>query len=177
MNDVPATEAGYMINSVAVDLRLTCSEWGSQKPKLAVTSWDHFSANLELSSSPDKRIDFPLVRGMAYVTGIYHNLTPQFFSQHAFIDIVADSSNGDVYTGHKFKVSMNDQPQTVFMIYALGNQPLSLRKDGNSNLLSTGIYNGPIRVAKLPKREDEQVLDKYSKRWPLSATIRAEADG
>ncbi|KAI8146515.1 endo-1,3(4)-beta-glucanase [Fennellomyces sp. T-0311] len=167
MNNVPPTEAGYMINSVAVDIRFTSSEWSTQKPKVAITSWDHFSANVELSSSLDNRIDFPLVRGMAYITGIYHNLTPQFYTQHAYTQIEADSFKDNVYTGHKFKVSMNDMPTSTFLIYALGDQPLSLRKVNNTNLISTGVYNGPIRVAKLPSREDEKVLDQYHRRWPV----------
>ncbi|KAI9489632.1 endo-1,3(4)-beta-glucanase [Zychaea mexicana] len=183
-NNVPATDAGYMINSVVVDLRMTSSEWkSSTNPTSSVTYWDHFSAHLKLSSSSQQQqqqsIDFPLVRGMAYVTGIYNNLSPQFFTQHAIIRIESDgpSSGQNTYSGHKFKITMNDTPTSTFLIYALGDAPLNLRKDGVQNLVSTQVYNGPIRVAKLPSEQDEQTLDRYKDRWPVSAEIQAESDG
>ncbi|CDS06153.1 hypothetical protein LRAMOSA08681 [Lichtheimia ramosa] len=178
MNDVPYTESGYMINSVVVDLRFTCSEWGlGSKPTQSVTSWDHFSANLELSTAPgdQRRIEFPLVRGMAYVTAIYHNLTPQFFTQHAIIRVEADSHSGNErFMGRKFKISMNDDPTTTFLIYALGDQPLELHRDGTSNLVASRPYNGPIRVAKLPNAGDESTLDNSRGVWPTGGRLRAQ---
>ena len=175
-----------MINSVVVDIRLTCAEWprGSEEPKSSVTYWDHFSAHLKLSSprSAEQYIQFPIVRGMPYVTAEYHNLTPQFFSQHAIIRIDTDGQSQQVgdnglYTGHKIKISMNDTPTSTFLIYALGGQPLTLRMEGFSNLVSTQVYNGVIRVAKVPSDQDESSLDRYKDQWPVSAEIQAESDG
>ncbi|KAI7854348.1 endo-1,3(4)-beta-glucanase [Circinella umbellata] len=185
-NNVPPTKAGYMINSVVVDIRLTCAEWprGSEEPKTSVTYWDHFSAHLKLSSprNDQQYIRFPIVRGMAYVTAEYQNLTPQFFSQHAIIRIDTDGQsqqigNNALYTGRKIKISMNDTPTSTFLIYALGDQPLTLRMEGNSNLVSTQVYNGVIRVAKLPSDQDESSLDRYKDQWPISGEIQAESDG
>ncbi|KAI9321446.1 endo-1,3(4)-beta-glucanase [Dichotomocladium elegans] len=175
MNDIPPTEIGYMINSVVVDIRFTCGEWGNgERPTPRVTSWDHLSANLRLSKgSANQYIDFPIVRGMAYVTGIYHNLTPQFYTQHAITRFEAENVQGDIYSGYKFKVTMNDTPTSTFLIYALGKQPLVLRKANNSNIVATGQYNGPIRIAKLPSPDHEGVLDESHKIWPVGGTIKA----
>ncbi|KAI9245682.1 endo-1,3(4)-beta-glucanase [Phascolomyces articulosus] len=191
-NNVPPTEAGYMINNVVVDLRMTCNEWSrdaiqkeqQKPPKQSVTYWDHFSAHLKLytPSQAEQYIRFPIVRGMAYVTADYHNLTPRFFTQHAIISLDVDGESqriedNAVYTGSKFKISMNDTPTSTFLIYALGNETLTLRKEGTSNLVSTNVYNGIIRVAKLPSDQDESTFDQFKDRWPVSADIQAESNG
>nr|4K3A_A Chain A, glycoside hydrolase family 81 endo-beta-1,3-glucanase [Rhizomucor miehei]4K3A_B Chain B, glycoside hydrolase family 81 endo-beta-1,3-glucanase [Rhizomucor miehei] len=181
-NDVPYTDAGYMINSVVVDLRLTSSEWSDVVPDRQVTDWDHLSANLRLSTPQDSNsyIDFPIVRGMAYITANYNNLTPQFLSQHAIISVEADEKKSDdntsTFSGRKFKITMNDDPTSTFIIYSLGDKPLELRKQDNSNLVASKPYTGVIRVAKLPAPEFETLLDASRAVWPTGGDISARSD-
>ncbi|KAI8391179.1 endo-1,3(4)-beta-glucanase [Radiomyces spectabilis] len=178
MNDVPATQMGFFINGVLTDLRFTSKEWSREKPEPKVTYWDHFGATLRLSSprNPTKRIDFPLARGMPFVTGTYSGLTPHFYSEHGIQQVVAASNNNGTYGGRKFKVTMNDPSHTTFIIYALGG-PLQLRKIGNSKLEATTIYNGVIRVAKLPSPDHERLLDDYFDVWTVGGTITTGTDG
>jgi endo-1,3(4)-beta-glucanase len=177
MNNIPASPAGYIINGVVVDLRITSTEWKNEQPKPLVTSWDLFGANLKLASN-DGSIEFPIARGTPFITSIYNNLTPQFFTQHAIIKITADNDlGGDVYSGYKFKVSFNNSPTGTYIIYVLGNQPLTLRKEGFSNLVSTGVFNGVIQVAKLPDSPgSEAVLDTHKGVWATGASIDTSSD-
>lgn len=177
MNNIPASPAGYIINGVVVDFRITSSEWRNERPTPLVTSWDLFGANLKLSGSGGN-IEFPLARGTPFITSAYNNLTPQFFTQHAIIKISADNDLGsDTYSGYKFKVSFNNSPTSTYIIYILGDKPLTLKKEGFSNLVATGKYNGVIQVAKLPDQPgSEAILDAQNGVWATGATVNTNAD-
>jgi endo-1,3(4)-beta-glucanase len=175
MNNIPPSPAGYIINGVVVDLRMTSKEWRSEVPRPLVTRWDLFGALLKLTSSSGF-VEFPIARGTPFITGIYHNLAPQFYTQHAIINVVADSQMGDTYTGRKFKISFNDNPTSTYLIYALGNAPLTLRKEGLNNLVAEQVYNGPIQVAKLPDAQSESVLDAHRGIWSTGGNINTNSD-
>ncbi|KAI8971084.1 endo-1,3(4)-beta-glucanase [Pilobolus umbonatus] len=171
MNNVPYTPGGYMINGVFVDLRISTVEWGSEKPKQEVTDWNLFGANLKLSSG-NGSVEFPISRGMAYVTSIFDRLTPQFSTQHHIVTIEADKKVDDItYSGHKFKVTYNDDPASTFIIYALGKSPLVLKREGPSNLISQNKYTGPIQVAKLPSPAAESTLDRFKGVWTSGGEV------
>lgn len=174
MNNIPPSPAGYIINGVVVDIRLTAQEW-TKAPSPLVTNWGHFNAHLRLSGGNGK-VEFPLVRGQSFITAAYTGLTPQFFTQHAIISVAADQANGDVYTGKKFKISFNDSPTSTYLIYALDG-PLTLTKQGMNNLVASGKYNGVIQVAKLPSAEGEAILDAHHGVWPTTGTINTSKDG
>ncbi|KAI8057522.1 endo-1,3(4)-beta-glucanase [Gilbertella persicaria] len=177
MNNIPASPAGYMINGVVVDFRITANEWQQTRPKPSVTRWNHLGATLRLSSTPTTYITFPLSRGAAFVTAEYHQLTPHFFTQHAILSVVSDIEQGqDTFTGHKFKVSMNDHPTSTFVIYVLGDQPLRLRKDGMNRLVADTPYEGVIQVAKLPSPEAEAVLDQHHGVWATGGQVKTNSD-
>ncbi|CAM0138853.1 unnamed protein product [Umbelopsis sp. WA50703] len=179
-NNVPETDAGYFINQQKVDLRFTTAEWKKTAPIQNVTSWDMLAANLRLQSPQNAKqfIDFPLVRGMAYVTADYHNLTPQFFSQNAIIEITAANSSNSTFSGRKFKLKFNDTPTTYFVIYVLGKDPLTLRQVDVQNLVADKPYNGIIRAAKLTEDSGcEAILDENVYVWPVGAKVDAYSDG
>ncbi|CAO3669592.1 hypothetical protein G6F70_000589 [Rhizopus microsporus] len=172
MNNVPETPAGYIVNGVVVDFRVTSAEWKDQRPEPLITSWDLFGANIRLQSKSGS-IDFPVARGMSYVTALYNDLTPQFFTQHAILQVSSDMfQSNDTYTGRKFKLSFNDNPTSTFIIYALGKEPLTLKKSGNNNLVAASKYNGPIQVTKLPSKESEIVLDFNRGTWATGGDIK-----
>lgn len=163
-----------MINGVVVDFRITAKEWKTERPKQLVTRWDLFSANIQLHSSSGK-IDFPISRGTAYITSTYHHLTPQFFTQHAVINVEAKRVAEDTYTDTKFKVSFNDNPTNTYIIYAL-NGPITLKKEGMNNLIATNKYTGVIQVAKLPNAESEAVLDAHHGVWVTGGKVKTNKD-
>lgn len=174
MNNVPPSPAGYIINGVVVDIRLTAEEW-TNRPTPLVTNWGHFSANLRLTGG-NGNVNFPLVRGQSFITAEYNNLTPQFFTQHAIISVIADQVNGNTYTGKKFKVSFNDNPTSTYLIYALGDT-LTLTKRDMNNLVASSKYNGIIQITKLPSAQDEAILDAHYGVWPTRGTIDTSSDG
>ncbi|KAI8093936.1 endo-1,3(4)-beta-glucanase, partial [Thamnidium elegans] len=177
MNNIPASPAGYIINGVVVDLRITSKEWKNEKPSTLITKWDLFGANIKLSGNGGS-INFPVARGTPFITSVYKNLTPQFFTQHAIIKITADKELGDnTYSGYKFKISFNNSPTSTYLIYVLGDQPLTLKKDGFSNLIATSSFNGVIQVAKLPDTSgSEEILDAHKGVWSTGGAVDTSAD-
>ncbi|KAI8092572.1 endo-1,3(4)-beta-glucanase [Halteromyces radiatus] len=182
MNNVPGSSAAYMLNQVVVDMRFSCQEWATNRssPTVQVTSWDHFGATVQLISGNNKAqsIEFPLARGMAYVTAHYHALTPHFITQYNILHVDCDEQheqqiNGTstiIYTGTKFKLTLEDPNSSIFIIYAL-DDPLHLVFSGTSGLTTSGPYNGTIRLAKLSNTSDESILDQYYTTWTTGGTV------
>ncbi|KAI8385795.1 endo-1,3(4)-beta-glucanase [Blakeslea trispora] len=173
MNNVPKTDAGYLLNGVVVDLRFTANEWNKVIPKKLITHWNHFGATVRLSSSSNKYIDFPISRGAAFVTANYQQLTPQFFTQHAILDIWSDQGIDDkgLYVGNKFRIKFNDDPTSTFLIYVLGKEPLRLQKDNLNKLTASAKHKGVIQIAKLPSTEAEPVLDDHHGVWATGGQV------
>jgi len=70
-----------------------------------IESFDEFSFKAKLKASNGTgSISFPLVRGMAYVTAIYHDLKPIIFSGHSILKVNGQGiRNGNTYQGKSFK--------------------------------------------------------------------------
>lgn len=188
VNSTTATAmSDYLINGQTVEIRYSCEEWGETKMSnqndnnnitTQVISWDHFGATVRLMSQKDakKYIDFPIARGMAYVTAHYHDLTPHFFTQRAIIHINSDgpkeNQNGNtIYNGKRFTIQFNDKEESVFIIYALDGT-LSLTFAGLSRLVAKKPYNGTIRIAKIPRKEDEPIFDQYKNAWATGGLVK-----
>lgn len=83
----------------------------------------------------------------------------------------------NTYSGFKFKVSFNNNPSSTFIIYVLGEQPLTLKKEGLQNLVASSTFTGVIQIAKLPKAEgSEEVLDAHKGTWATGGTVDTSAD-
>ncbi|KAI8877849.1 glycoside hydrolase family 81 protein [Backusella circina FSU 941] len=176
-NNVPETKAGYMINGVVVDFRVTAKEFEKKQPNQKVSRWDLFGSDVQLESADDPKsyIQFPLSRGMPFVTSKYNNLTPKFFTQHAIIKVEADKTESkDTYSGQKFKLSFNNNPTSTFIVYVLGDKPLTFTKVGLNNFVANSAFTGVIQIAKLPKPEHEALLDKSKGVWATGGKIDAD---
>ncbi|KAI9303130.1 endo-1,3(4)-beta-glucanase, partial [Cunninghamella echinulata] len=184
---IATTMSDYLINGQTVEIRYSCEEWGKTKVSnqnnnnnitTQVISWDHFGATIRLMSQKNakKYIDFPIARGMAYVTAHYHDLTPHFFTQRAIVHINSDGPKEDqngntIYHGKRFKIQFNDKEESIFIIYALDGT-LSLTFAGLSRLVAKKPYNGTIRIAKIPKKEDEPIFDHYKNAWATGGLVK-----
>jgi endo-1,3(4)-beta-glucanase len=129
--------------------------------KMSLDTPTQFSINVNLvPGSGSGTLQLPLVNGMAYVTGIYSDLTPYLTTSGKAIlsyqNYIAPSST-------KYKVGFNDG--TTWLIYAFpstGNT-FSLSQNGNS-LVGNGKFSGYIQIAKIPTGNTaaEALYDAYS---------------
>lgn len=79
-----------------------------------LTSFFRLTLLSDVTAGPN-RIEFPLVRGMPYATGVYTGLTPFLFTGNAILAI-NDQDLPGIVTGNKLRVKLNNE-QTV-LVYA-----------------------------------------------------------
>src|SRR5579862_6629974 len=129
--------------------------------KMTLDTPTQFTLNVNLSpSSGSGSIKMPLVQGMAYITGVYSNLTPYLqTSGRAILSYQKYTSSSST----KYKISFNDG--TTWLIYAFpaSGNTFSFSQSGN-NLVGNGKFNGYIQIAKIPSGDTtaESTYDSYS---------------
>eukprot|EP00002_Diphylleia_rotans_P003838 TRINITY_DN1271_c0_g1_i1.p1 TRINITY_DN1271_c0_g1~~TRINITY_DN1271_c0_g1_i1.p1 ORF type:complete len:733 (-),score=162.35 TRINITY_DN1271_c0_g1_i1:87-2285(-) len=147
-----------------------------------VTAFDMFSANLKMTNSQGS-IDFPLVRGMAYVTALYNRLSPMIFTQHAILSVNGAPTGSAPFVGNKFKVSINNgQTWLIYFINEDGSLPsVSLNyRIGEANyqqLYSNTPFTGIVRVTQLPSDSVESILDAHRSIYPKGANLAVSMTG
>ncbi|RUS29593.1 glycosyl hydrolase family 81-domain-containing protein [Jimgerdemannia flammicorona] len=133
----PRPPCGFYLNPFGVDLKLTATEMSAGAPQRTVTSWDHFSATVQLKATNGGILSLPFVRGMAYATAVYSNLTPQLHSDSTIVSINGQGmSTGSSVTEGRFIVQLNDGAQASYIVYVLnGNLTLKLQDTHNLEVL------------------------------------------
>jgi endo-1,3(4)-beta-glucanase len=172
----------YYYNVVLQNIGLSAVEFGSFVQH-QVEHINEFGAEISFTQGSGS-IRFPIVRGMAYVTAIYDNMTPVIYTQHAFLSINGRTPTGFSETNTKFKIELNNNQKWV--IYSLS--PITFRFE-NNRMIASGVFDGVVRVSQIPfvdSQEAEQVLDSHYKRYvtrgflevfPTSYTLRWESGG
>ncbi|KAG5440511.1 hypothetical protein PCK2_000445 [Pneumocystis canis] len=129
-------------------------------------------------SSENKTMELPLVRGMAYITAIYTNLTPLFTSVVGFRNIQKISSQEHKYS--EYLVTLYDGK--YWLLYAFPNPETSsfdLEIQDGMLKATTGIFNGIIQVTKIPVNnpDAQTVLDASAGTYPKTITLSAYVNG
>ncbi|QSL66570.1 hypothetical protein MERGE_000952 [Pneumocystis wakefieldiae] len=140
-----------------------------------LTSLDQMSVNLIIkpNNSTEKKLEMPLVRGMAYITGIYKDLTPVFTSVVGFQHI----EKKDIDDHYKFKATLYDGKKWLLYVFPEKKSEFNFIIDGVTLKATNGTFNGYIQVAKIPINNDnaETILDAsagtYAKKILLSASV------
>ncbi|ODV63245.1 endo-1,3(4)-beta-glucanase, partial [Ascoidea rubescens DSM 1968] len=119
---------------------------------LSLNSLNHSSVNLNLSlpynsynSNENGNINFPIVQGLGFITGIYNNLTPLLQSTVGFrsIERLGNLSNNI----QKYKIVLfNDIVWSVY-VSNYSNPNFNLTKIDNNNIQSNVLSNCTIQVA------------------------------
>ncbi|KAK4553114.1 endo-1,3-beta glucanase [Recurvomyces mirabilis] len=141
-----------------------------------------FSANVNLlaNSGASPAITFPLVQGMAFVTGLYSDVTPLLESGSVIqtLTYVGTVTNGQTY---KYRAALNDGFNWVIYI----TPSVSGYQTTSFTLLSSGEIQGPsgfagsIQVAKVPggSQDAESVYDASAGAYPTGASISGSVQG
>jgi endo-1,3(4)-beta-glucanase len=133
-----------------------------------LTSSSKLHATLRYGGSTGSSLTIPFVRGMAYATGLYYNLTPKITSAHAIININGQGSQpGRSVTGTKFKIGLNNGQ--TWLLYA--EKSLTLSQTQGNILQATAPFTGYLRLAVLPAANAESMLDNYADAVPMNATV------
>ncbi|KAL1297329.1 hypothetical protein AAFC00_004876 [Neodothiora populina] len=180
----PGDPAGYFINPIGIQSLILSANELNQTTNLTTDSLDAFSVNVNLLPASGKlpAISFPLVQGMAFVTGVYSNATPKIESSVAFLSVAyigAVASNST----YKYQASLGDG--TTWYIYVTTSQagyPVNAFSLVSSYRLQGAVgFNGFIQVAKQPtgnaSSDAQRLYDASAGTYPTSASVSGSVSG
>lgn len=154
-------------------LTLQDLEWGSVKANLFAPGWQ------------TPTISFPLLQGMAFVTGEYHWAKPLIQSSVGIRSIQYDGPMEGNLT-YKYTATLHNNVNWLIYITPHDQWYEAWRFDldpKGSGIIGPSAYNGLIQVAKVPKatspsrRDDEDVYDSAAGAYPLGVNITGSVDG
>ncbi|KAI4139864.1 MAG: hypothetical protein LQ341_004055 [Variospora aurantia] len=177
-NVVPGSPVQYYINPVAIQsIILSAVELGNSTV-LTTDTLGPFSANANLypQAGSSSKITFPLVQGMAFVTGIYSNLQPAIQSSIFF----RSASNAAVSASGIFKYQITLEDGKRWLLYAVPDNGQDPQLTLVSNTLLRGIPNwsGFIQVTKNSAGSSgEYVYDNAAGVYAVGANLTASTFG
>ena len=173
---IPGSPVQYFINPIGIQsIILSAIELGSSTA-LTTNSLGAFSANAVLSPQPasPSHINFPLVQGMGFVTGIYNNLMPAIQSSVFFRTVTQVASPcAGVY---KYQVILEDSKSWIMYVTPGNGQDPGLRQVSNTQIQGLRGWFGTIQVTKNPYGDNgARIFDGSAGVFPTSATISGSA--
>ncbi|KAI8597923.1 endo-1,3-beta-glucanase Engl1 [Dissophora ornata] len=167
----------YYINPFLVSMGLSATEFDAQH-QMTVGDFGEFGCTMELSpvseagnaDSPRAYIRVPIVRGMAFITGMYKGLTPKIFSNILVRTLTRDPrpmSGGWV----KYRFLIEDG--ITWLLYAKSDQGATLAlvmRDQAHTEATSGKFTGVIQIAKLPVGNEAQAESIYDAAVGVYAT-------
>lgn len=175
---IPGAPIQYFINPIGIQsLILSAIELG---PATTLTTrlLEAFSCNAVLSPQSDSSssITFPLVQGMAFVTGIYSNLMPAIQSSVFFrtVALVTPPRKG-VF---KYNITLEDSKSWLLYAVPKNGQDPQLKLMSNTLLQGLRGWSGTIQVAKNPAgSHGESIYDGSAGVFPTAAAISGSVSG
>ncbi|KAK1573664.1 family 81 glycosyl hydrolase [Colletotrichum navitas] len=142
-----------------------------------------FSVNVNLAPAKSAKpvISFPLVQGMAFVTGVYSHATVLIQSQKQFSNITGLrlGSNGTSTAVYGWSARLNDG--STWMIYLSPREPSqrpTLKLVDKRRLLGPSGFNGTVQVAKNPQgAAGVEIFNKAAGAYPAGAAISGFVSG
>ena len=184
----PKKDAVYAILWDPVnDMQLSAMEFFAQgvKPSYFLKEQSALSTTLGMTADGNinnpQNITAPLVRGSAYITMIYANLTPVITLDGAGLISVNDLPPGSpLPESNKFKIT--DALNNTWIVYFQNTVKLNWRQthQGNNSLQLEKPYTGWMRLALLNdklNKNDEATLDKFSPTIPTGGDVNYQVNG
>lgn len=172
---IPGSPSSYFINPLGIQsVILSAAELG---PDTALTTSNLAVMSADATLAPflgaTSSIRFPMVQGMAFVTGIYTSLQPELQSSVFFRFLLKlPSPKPGVF---KYRVQLEDGK--FWLIYAIPD----LNVDPNFQLVSSTLlqgiprWSGYIQVTKVPEGASESQYDTSVGVYPTSGDVAGYA--
>ncbi|KAK2000546.1 family 81 glycosyl hydrolase [Colletotrichum falcatum] len=142
-----------------------------------------FAVNVKLAPAKGAKpvVSFPLVQGMAFVTGVYSNATVLVQSQKQFSDVTGLRLGSNATGAAVYGWSARLDDGSDWLIY-LGPSDLSQRPDlkvvDKRTLLGPSGFTGTVQVAKNPQgAAGAEVFNKAAGAYPAGAAISGSVSG
>ncbi|KAI9652723.1 MAG: hypothetical protein M1831_006616 [Alyxoria varia] len=176
----PGNPAGYYVNPIGIhSLIISTTELGTGT-SMTLDSLRGFSVNMNLS--PHEKagpiITFPLLQGMAFVTGVYSNACPLIQSDVFFKTM---TYGGKVPGGEIqwYSVILADGTEWLIYISPSGHSAVvpTLTFVSKEKLVGSVPFSGYIQIAKNPNGVTSKVFyDRHAGVYPLRSAVQASVD-
>lgn len=171
--------AQYFINPVGIQSMILSARELAKNTVLTVDAVTAFSArvNLKKDAASAPTIKFPLVQGMAYVTGQFTGGTPMIQSGVYFKSMtkVATNPKSNVV---KYNFLLEDG--TTWRVYghSTSGSVLDLKIVNNGLAQATRTFTGVVQITKDPKTTgSEKLLDDGAGIYPVGLSMTGSASG
>jgi endo-1,3(4)-beta-glucanase len=180
---VDAGDWAFFVNPIGIQSVVLSAVQLTSGTTLTTDSLTASSVNLNLQapgwSSPT--ITFPLVQGMAYVTGEYHDATPLLqsaisYRSMTFVGMVPGTST------YKYRVQLADDRSWLIYV-SPGNPSYAANKFtliDAVNIQGPSGFSGTIQIAKLPygsSGNEETVYDASAGSYASAGSVGASVNG
>ena len=184
-NTQPDTSAGtqeyYGTAQGVHHMILSAAELGATTD-LTMDTLTGFAANVNLAVAPGQApaITFPLVQGMGFVTGVYHDSTPLISTGLYFNGV-----NGLLYAGnvgqgtYRYNVTLNDGHQwLIYITPSSGTAPV-LTALNSTTIIGDQPFTGTVQIAKNPNASIPflQIYDNSAGVYPTGGAISGSVTG
>ncbi|KAK9366759.1 endo-1,3(4)-beta-glucanase [Lipomyces kononenkoae] len=168
----------YYINPVGIcSISFSAAEFDASMT-MGLTSPSPFSINVTMSPSTAKygssrSLTIPLVQGAGFISGVYYNLQPQFYSLVGFKSLTAYASPRSGV--HKYVTELYDG--TSWAIYAAvpSGQTFSLSLLSSSTIKASARVNSVL--VQIAKVVNELALDNHAGMYATGAAVFGIASG
>lgn len=145
----PGAPARYFLCPVGIQSVVISATELHSATVLTTEHLTHGSVEVQLRTGPDHEpvVRFPLVQGMAFVTGIYNGGTPLIQSGVFFAEVSRKQMSSNTM---KFKLRLNDGKRWFLYATSTKGNPLDLQVANGGTMKARGVFYGIIQVAKDP---------------------------
>lgn len=147
---LPGKPASYYINPIGIQSMILSAAELNKSTVLIADSPQPFSANaiLKPQSNSNQSITFPVLQGMAFVTGRYSGLQPMVQSSVFFRKVVsAGSPKPGIF---KYQVTLEDNTSWLVYVAPINERDPDMKLESNTTLRGPPGFSGTIQVAKNP---------------------------
>lgn len=181
-NSWDAGQWGFIANPIGIQSLVLSATELSSSTSLTTDTLKGFSVNVNLlpSAGQSPVLTFPLVQGMAFVTGLYSSGTPVLQSGIGVTNLTYAGAvvNGTVY---KYRAKLTDG--FTWLVYVTpassGYAENSFTLTSPTSIQGPSGFNGHIQVAKVPgnSTDAESVYDGSAGVYPTAANITGSVQG
>ena len=171
-DQIPGHPASYYINPVGIQPMILSANELNQSSVLIAENPKPFSVNaiLKPSANSQQSVTFPVLQGMAFVTGVYSGLQPTVQSSVFFRKVVsAGSPKQGIF---KYQVTLEDNSNWLVYAAPANGQDPNLKLESTTTLTGPKGFSGTIQVAKNPSgASGEKLFDNSAGVYAVEASV------
>ncbi|KAG0291177.1 hypothetical protein BGZ96_005436 [Linnemannia gamsii] len=175
------TSSKYYLSPFIASMGISATEL-DERHEMTVGNFGEFSCAVELTPASERALErqepptsvlrIPVVRGMAFISSLYKNLTPQFYSNAMIRTMTLDPQPmADGWAKYRFLLENG----VTWLLYAKPDRNtdglLRLEIHGQGQVVATsGRFTGLVQIAKLPVGKEDQTEKVYDQAMGVYST-------